>query len=1484
MGDDERMAEILADWYDLRDRGVAQEPEQVVRAHPEHADALLAHFAAQAVFDRIVDPLPGLEVPAESTVGEFRVLREIGRGGMGVVYEAEQTPMARRVALKVLYPTVTSSPRAVARFQREARAAGRLHHTNIVPVYSMGEDRGVWFYAMELVPGRPLDQVVEDLRRLRGTPRERTTATPTTSGFGTDSGSREYYERIARTFAGVAEGLESAHQAGVVHRDIKPSNLILDADGTLRITDFGLARVEGEGATMTLTGDVVGTPAYMSPEQAGGSEGGVDARTDVYSLGATLYEVLTLRPPFRGGSPQEICAKIAREDPVSPLRYDTRIPRDLETVVQKAMERERDRRYRSAGDMARDLRLFAEGAAIHARHIGPLGRAWRRARRHKAMSSMAAGVAALAIVTSVLAVDAARESAARRELRYAQLCVAAQESLARGIGSETTGCIEVTAPDLRQAHAFFARAIDLEPARPDAYFARSLCAGSPIKERLDDLDAARARGLGERAYRLGRSFVFHVFRKSGPRDAEEGAALAVTGLESASDAYLRGQLLLIRGQRRAAIEALGASLRGPRAGGFRFQAHFLRAQAREGDGELGGAIEDLEAVREAGDSEPTVRVKIASLWRRSGIRDRAESVFAETLSDVRHRNTVEGWQEMAAACRICRESAWAVQVTEEACAAHGDSPALLRERERALAAANRHEEALAVVKMARSLAPGDLGLLEDFGDLLLDDGKPEDALRAFGEALRLDPRSYNALWGRGRALEALGKGDDALAAYRTAVDANPELAMSHNHLGCYLFDHRNDATAAEAAFREAIRIEPDFDKAYYNLGTALSSKGELDGASDAYREAIRLNGTFPEVHNNLGMMLISKSEVEGAIAEFHKAILLRPEYALAHYNLGVAFQEKVDIDAAMGSYRDAIRFGFGRADAHVNLGFLLEREGNLDDALAAYQEAVRIDPRHAKAQNNLGSLLRAKKDLGGASTAFRAAIRLNGTYAEPHNNLGIVLTSEGDIGGAIVEFHEAILLRPEYANAHYNLGVALQKKGNNDLAMIAYRDAIRYGFQGPSAHVNLGFLLERKGELDEALAALQEAVQIDPRHAKAQNNLGSLLRAKKDLVRAEAAFRRSVELDQRFTYAWYNLGLTLRDKGDLPGAIEAFRKAANLDPHDADPWNEIGCLLANAGDRAGAMEALRTGIHENPNLPNLHFNLANALKMGGDHAGAVGEYDRALALDEKNALAWNYRGFALWNLVKFDDALASYDRAIAIDGRIASFHYDRGALLVTYLHRWREALPSLESAVALDANLAAGHREYGLGLWYAGRMDEALVETQRAIDLDARDSRSRMYRWRILTALGRHAKALSAAEADLAELPPERPYFAWYKTLSLRFLGRADEARAFATQSLAREPEPGNVLDYAYLCVLAGRPDDARRWLAKGEGLGDSGSAFDRARVCADLGDKESALHWLEIAAGKGVGRPSLYPPEPAFDAVKDDPRFQAAMAKIVVP
>jgi formylglycine-generating enzyme required for sulfatase activity len=465
------LGQIADEFVEAFRQGKRPSVEEFARRYPEHADDIREMLPALVLMEKAksADDSPGQRRPAKAMpaaaplqqLGDYQILREVGRGGMGVVYEAQQLSLGRHVAIKVLPSHALLDPRHLSRFQREARSAARLHHTNIVPVFGVGEQDGLHYYVMQFIQGLGLDVVLDELRRLRESggkqaptqadapgrptsaprdvsavavarglvtgefrqpePASALTTAPAEPAAEADLGAStpvraadtsatvrlpgqsegsalseaggRYWQSVARVGVQVADALAHAAGQGVLHRDIKPSNLLLDDTGNVWLTDFGLAKADSDGDNLTRTGDIVGTLRYMAPERFDGQG---DVRSDVYSLGLTLYEMLALRPAFDEADRNKLVKQVMHDEPVRPRSLNPGVPRDLETVVLKAIARDPAHRYQTAGALAADLQRFLDGRPITARPVGLVERAVKWVKRNPVVTG-----AALAVVLAL---------------------------------------------------------------------------------------------------------------------------------------------------------------------------------------------------------------------------------------------------------------------------------------------------------------------------------------------------------------------------------------------------------------------------------------------------------------------------------------------------------------------------------------------------------------------------------------------------------------------------------------------------------------------------------------------------------------------------------------------------------------------------------------------------------------------------------------------------------------------------------------------------------------------------------------------------------------------------------------------------------------------------------------------------------------------------------------------------------------------------
>jgi WD40 repeat protein/serine/threonine protein kinase len=474
--------QLAEDFLERYRRGERPALSEYIERHPEHAEQICDLFPALVMMEQIApDSASSAAFPSRpfaheppggysEQLGDFRILREVGRGGMGIVYEAEQVSLGRHVALKVLPPQLVSNAKMRQRFEREAKAAAKLHHTNIVPVFGVGIHDRTPYYAMQFIQGLGLDAVIEELERMRaGGQIPRPVSPPgrfgnlppkdvsavdvarslligqfqsaagaladpslvevaETSAPPADAPSRDpladsltlsssavlpgqsgtarqaqvkkltYWQSVARVGVQVADALEYAHQQGIRHRDIKPSNLLLDTQGTVWVTDFGLAKTDDQ-QNLTHPGDVLGTLRYMPPEAFDGKS---DARSDVYALGLTLYELLALTPAFDEKDRHQLVRQVMTGQPIRLGKRNPEVPRDLETIIHKAIDREPASRYQTAGDLAADLERFLRDEPIQARRISLAERLARWARHHQGVAAALAVIAVLLVAVAVV--------------------------------------------------------------------------------------------------------------------------------------------------------------------------------------------------------------------------------------------------------------------------------------------------------------------------------------------------------------------------------------------------------------------------------------------------------------------------------------------------------------------------------------------------------------------------------------------------------------------------------------------------------------------------------------------------------------------------------------------------------------------------------------------------------------------------------------------------------------------------------------------------------------------------------------------------------------------------------------------------------------------------------------------------------------------------------------------------------------------------
>jgi serine/threonine protein kinase len=1024
--DDPRLDEPLREYLAALEAGQPVDRGEFLGRHPDIAAVLrecldgmeFIHAAARQLChpgpDPNADGVPGAlgECPMAS-LGDYRVVCEVGRGGMGVVYEAVQISLERKVALKVLPFAAAIDPKQRQRFQREARAAAQLHHTNIVPVYAVGSERGVHYYAMQFIDGQTLAGVIAELRlqiaegktgqaappsRRSNACKVQSATAPTVpvAALSTQrsAGDPAFYGTVARLGVQAALALEHAHHHGVVHRDIKPGNILVDERGNIWVSDFGLAHFQTEPGP-TLSGDLAGTLRYMSPEQALTKHWLMDHRTDVYSLGATLYELLTLEPAFGGRDRQEILRQIAEVDPLPPRRRNRAIPVELETIVLKAMDKDPGRRYETAQALADDLGRYLADKPIRARRPTWRQVAVKWARRHRGIvwtATTAAVVGLLLGVAGLLASNlqirqekAQAEAARQRADRNAQLAIRALNQVYLRVAEDRYPRNPVLTPEdrdlLKLALGFYqevARENHADPGVQQSVVSACLRVGD-IQARLGE--HGLARDAVERALTLGAQLAAER-----PADYDARAALAEA---HQSLGRLLRQTGDVAGGLDRHLKALELCKRLVRDFPSVPNARKMLANSHTALGKLAGAAGEWRTAEYCFG-------QAAALHTRLTADDPTERGHREDLANS-HGNLGNAMAQTGRRAEAETQLRKALELQSRLAAAHANVPRY------------RQEEAESACNL---------------GNLL-----------ARSRKLRAAHTSYQ------RALELRGR---LVAEFPSVPDYRHDLAVVHENLVLQLTRERRQADA-DQHFRRALglrsRLIADFPAVpeyrqemadlHYALANVLADHGDRETAATHYRRALddltRLGADFPvwpfSSDNRFRLALVH--------IDLGRVLWLTRDPAAARQHLDLGVLEPMLTAEPAPAYRLTL------GNAHNTLGAVLESAGDWAAAERHFRQALQLWSRLADAYPaetyyrefqtlalaNLGNLLYAQGEQAAGSEQLRRAIAVGTPLADE------AMAEEAGEASAVLRFLAELLANcPEVRLRDPDRAVALARR------------------------------------------------------------------------------------------------------------------------------------------------------------------------------------------------------------------------------------------------------------------------------------------------------------------------------------------------------------------------------------------------------------------------------------------------------------------------
>jgi eukaryotic-like serine/threonine-protein kinase len=1165
------------------DAAVRERVEKLLHRHQQD-DSFLAGPAVAPALTGAYTPEPGgaeavtgpIEGPG-TVVGPYKLLQQIGEGGMGVVYMAEQSrPVRRVVALKIIKPGMDSR-HVIARFEAERQALALMDHPNIARVLDGGTtETGRPYFVMELVKGVPITKFCDE-RRL--TPRQR-----------------------LELFVPVCQAVQHAHQKGIIHRDLKPSNVLIamyDDKPVPKVIDFGIAKATGQKLTertmFTEFGQVVGTLEYMSPEQAGLNQLDIDTRSDIYSLGVLLYELLTGSTPLekkrlKEAAMLEVLRLIREEEPpkpstrlsttdempsvaanrgLEPKKLSGLVRGELDWIVMKALEKDRNRRYETANGFAADVQRYLADEPVQACPPSAWYRLRKFGRRNKA-PVLAGGVFLLLLVAGV---------------------VGTSIGLVRALVAERQA---VTERD------------EKEEARQQTRQALNTMTDEVVEELL----GRQVRLTDKYREFLKKVLAYHAAFAAAEGDDAEGR-------RGRADGYFRvGQIRFSLGEVAEAEPAYreALALRQQLADEFPDRTEFRVALALSHEflGRLlTGAGRRKEAEQEYRKTL-ALRKKLADELPQPEALDDLTKIYgslAFLLQETeRPKEAEEAYQAaLGIAERLARQHPGRYEFLHSLAVAHSNLGYFLNATDRLKESEKAYNKSLEVSKklVAWSARPESrLDLAKAhliLGVMQQRTARPKEAEVAFRDAVTV-----------GRQLAA---------EFPARPDIHNELAITYNNLGMLLSD-TGRLPEAEAAWRDALALykqlaadlpsQPDYRQGlllgHHNLGVLLKVMDRPKDAEAAFRDAVavgeRLAADFPDQpkfrqqlaheHASLGHLLSAGGRHKEAeknwsagLRLYEKLVAgppprpeLRKDMALFHFHRGIALQGDGRLEEAIAEFREAIGINKEYADAYYQFGCRfgsaidLER---LEEAIAAYRVAIQ-KKKFPQGHVNLGNALQKMNRRKEAMDEFREAIRLDFHLVEAHVNLGDALLEEGEPDKAIAEFRAAININKDIAGAHYGLGNALYPRRLKE-AREAYLEAIRLNKKFPRAHVNLGNTLQKMGRSKEGMDEYRKAIGLDPDLLQARSNLAIALENEGRLDDAIAEYREAIRIKKDDPVTRNNLGNVLRKMGRLKEAIAEFREAIQIRKDDAAAHFYLGLALSQQGEFREALKELRLG-HE----------------------------------------------------------------------------------------------------------------------------------------------------------------------------------------------------------------------------------------------------------------------------------------------------------------
>ncbi|MBI5360563.1 MAG: tetratricopeptide repeat protein [Planctomycetes bacterium] len=1139
---------------------------------------------------------------------KYVIISKIGRGGMGSVYKAWDVTLKRYAAIKMILSAVIaeternddSRGEVIGRFFREAQTSAKLIHPNILQVYEIGKQDENHYIAMEYVDGGTLDELWEQKHVIAGK-----TALPARKDI------TDYISLMKE----ISRAVDFAHQYNIIHRDIKPSNILLSKGQqeklTPKIADFGLAKEITSGSEITIAGTIVGTPSFMSPEQARTER--LDARSDIFSLGSVLYKLCTGKEPFEGDSYLDTIKSVVNKEPARPGAVNKSVDNDLETIILKTLEKDKNHRYAGAGELADDLERYLQGEPIKARPASSFYKLTKKIKKNKfAAAGVIFGIAVLLASLILFGFSNLHRKGQADEYREKADSLYAQQKF-------------------KEANDFYVKLLELDKDNTHAL--------GRLKE-YDNMVIAEheASKEAEDAW-MQASAVFTEFYK---KDADMGKVwIKVDG----------------------AIDKIGKAIKKypvPMAYVYRAMLYREKEQMIAAENDLSEVINkhpdfDIARIMRA-------MIKIERLSRSIfGLeqQDRIGKTGTIMLTDI-VKEAAEDFAKIKPDAKL--QGQFEVYGI------------ILSEYQRTFSQGKKFDYTF-VDTMLKGFEKYNSeefllqAILIDPKEETIDkiiDLKPQSArayflrgvtrrikknfpgsIEALDKALQINPTFYVAYGERAVAKHMSDELDGAIADYEIFVKYFSKYSTAHTDLGA-IYTKKGDYKKAIEEYDQAIKLKPENNMAYRERGFAKAKANDFDGAIADFTRALAFDPKDAESYRDRSFAKSKKKDNAGAIADMDAAINLKEDNPDFYLERGLRHMDNHGFNEALDDYNTAVRLKPDFAEAYSNRALMELELGDFDKAIEDCGAALQLKPDLSDAYINRAAAKEGKKDYIGAIADYDETIRLKPDSAVSYSMRGLLKKRTGDLAGAIEDYTKAIEKDEKNEEAYNNRGVALYDLNRLDEAVRDYNRALKLNPEFADAYSNRGVARQRKKDFDGAIEDSTKAIVLNPKYTLAYYNRGLAKKEKGDFHGAIADYNQALKLAPDMADVYYERGFALIDIGDLDGALKDMDRAIELNPMHPRAYYERSYVKKNKNDLDGAFEDLEKSIRMDPSHADSWYGHGKILSMRGDTAGAIEDYTKAIQNNVAFVDAYLARAFSYSAIRKYAEAIADYTEVMEI--------------------------------------------------------------------------------------------------------------------------------------------------------------------------------------------------------------------------------------------